>query len=218
MSLALVRGNMNDMKTNLIRILILTLALHFSSPAQAQPTEANHQADHAALRVLRGKAVTAMDNQDVQGLTACFANNFAFTTVTQEVLTNAAQVQNFFDRMFHGQHALITSLKTEPQADILTRFLNDNAGICYGTSKDTYTMKSGEVVEMNVRWSATVVKENGEWKVAQAQVGTDFLNNPVLDRLTSFWEETLLIACPAGLVAGLLIGWLLGRRGKAKPA
>lgn len=42
-------------------------------------------------------------------------------------------------------------------------------------------MKSGKMVEMNLRWSATVVEGNGEWKVAIAHVGTDFLNNPVLD-------------------------------------
>ena len=72
-------------------------------------------------------------------------------------------------------------MKTEPKADILTRFIDANTGVCYGSSKDTYTMKSGKVVEMNVRWSATVVKENGEWKVAIAHVGTDFLSNPVLD-------------------------------------
>jgi hypothetical protein len=71
---------------------------------------------------------------------------------------------------------------------------------------------------MNVRWSATVVKENGEWKVAIAHVGTDFLNNPVLDRVTSFWKKDVCIACPAGIAAGVIIGWMFGRRGRNKAA
>jgi ketosteroid isomerase-like protein len=206
------------MKTNLIGLLLLAFAIQIVPLADAQPADDNHQADHVALRALRERVVTALGNQDMKTLTSCFATNFAFTTVTQDVLTNETQVQEFFDRMFHGDGALITSLKTEPKADILTRFLSDNVGVCYGTSKDTYTMKSGEVVEMNVRWSATVVKENGEWKVSIAHVGTDFLNNPVLDRVTSFWKKAVCATGSAGIVMGGIIGWILGRRGRKNPA
>jgi hypothetical protein len=72
-------------------------------------------------------------------------------------------------------------------------------------------MKSGKVVEMNVRWSATVVKENGEWKVAIAHVGTDFLNNPVLDRVKKFTRTVGVGAGICGLLAGFIIGRLVGR-------
>ena len=206
------------MKKNLIASLLLAFAMQTISLTQAQPADNNRESDHVALRALRDRVVTAMDNQDIKALAACFSKDFSFTTVTQNVLTNETQMGEFFDRVFHGDGALITSLKTEPKADILTRFLSDNVGVCYGTSKDTYHMKSGDVVEMNVRWSATVVKENGEWKVAIAQVGTDFLNNPVLDRVTSFWKKAVGIAVPTGIVAGVIIGWRLGRRGSNKPA
>jgi hypothetical protein len=120
-------------------------------------------------------------------------------------------MQDFYDRMFRSSNALVTSMKTEPEADILTRFVDANTGVCYGSSKDTYTMKSGKVVEMNVRWSATVVKENGEWKVAIAHVGTNFLDNPVLDGAKLLAKMAGVGAGVGGLVAGFLIGRLLGR-------
>ena len=116
--------------------------------------------------------------------------------------------------MFRGDGARIISLKTEPKADISTRFLSDDVGICYGTSKDTYKMKSGEVVAMNVRWSATVAKVGGEWKVATAHFGTDFMRNPVLDGVMSYWKKLTIIACTAAILTGVIAGWLLGRRGK----
>ncbi len=177
-----------------------------------------HEADHIALRALRDKAATAINKQDIKGLASCFAKDFAFTAVNQTVLTNEAQMQDFFDRMFKSGDALVTSLKTEPTADILTRFVDANTGVCYGSSKDTYTLKSGEVVEMNVRWSATVVKENGEWKIALAHVGADFLNNPVLDGAKALLKKAGIGAGVGGLLVGGILGVMIGRGKKPNRA
>ena len=175
----------------------------------------SHEADHAALRALLDKGARAIDNQDVKALSSCLAKEFVFIAVTQTVVTNEAQMQAFFDRMFRSNDALLTSIKTEPKADILTRFIGPDTGVCYGTSQDTYTMKSGKTVEMGVRWSATVVKENGEWKVAVVHIGTDFLNNPVLDGVQKL---TKTVGVGAGL-GGLLLGLVAGRmRSRAKAA
>jgi hypothetical protein len=114
--------------------------------------------------------------------------------------------------MFHSKSALISSLKTEPKADIPARFIDANTAICYGSSQDIYTLSSGKVVEMDVRWSATVVKENGIWKVALAHVGTDFLDNPVLNGIRGATKIVGLVAAAGGLVAGLVIGWIVFRR------
>lgn len=200
------------MTTTIRRLsLVLALLLCAGSNSRALAAEENREADHAALRALRDKVAQAIDNQDIKTLASCFAKEFAFTAVNQTVVTNETQMQELFDRMFRGNDALVTTLKTEPKADILTRFVDTNTGICYGSSKDTYTMKSGKVVEMNVRWSATVVKENGEWKVAIAHVGTDFLNNPVLEGVEKFTKMIGFGAGVGGLLVGLVIGRMLGR-------
>lgn len=206
------------MKIKLFQLLVLIFVIHTAVQAQAQTSNNSREADHVALKALRDRVITAMDHQDMKALATCFAKDFAFTTINQTVLTNEAQMAEFYQRMFQGNDALLISLKTEPKEEIPTRFLSDNTGICYGTSKDTYTMKSGKVVTMNNRWSATVVKENGEWKVATAHFGTDFLNNPVLEGVTSFWKNLIYIAGSIGLVVGGLLGWILGRRRKNIPA
>ena len=194
--------------------LLLTLLLCVGGGLNAFAADENREADHAALRALRDKITQAIDSQDIKALASCFAKDFAFTAVNQTVLTNETQMQVFLDQMFHSKDALVTSMKTEPKADILTRFVDANTGVCYGSSKDTYTMKTGKVVEMNIRWSATVVKEKGEWKVAIAHAGTDFLNNPVLEGVEKFTKVVGLVAGVIGLLVGLLAGRLLSRAKK----
>ena len=199
-------------------VLTAAILLWAGASLEAFAADGDREADHAALRALRDRVATAINKQDLKTLASCFAKEFAFTAVTQTVLTNETQVQEFFDRMFRSSTALVSSLKTEPEADIPTRFLDANTGVCYGTSKDTYTMKSGQVVEMKVRWSATVVKEGGEWKVALAHVGADFLDNPVLEGVKGFAKKLGLGACVGGLLVGLVAGWLMGRGKRASSA
>ena len=207
------------MQLNLKTLSLAFVFLAFiQSSTVALAAADGHEADHIALRALRDKAATAINKQDIKGLASCFAKDFVFTAVNQTVLTNEAQMQVFFDRMFKSSDALVISLKTEPTADILTRFVDANTGVCYGSSKDTYTLKSGETVEMNVRWSATVVKENGEWKVALAHVGADFLNNPVLDGAKALLKKVGIGAGVGGLLAGGILGFMMGRWKKAGSA
>ncbi len=204
-----------DLKPTTIALAILVCA---GSGLTTCAADGSREADHVALRALRDKVAAAIDKQDIKLLGPCFAKQFAFTAVDQTVLTNETQVQEFFDRMFRSSDAPIASLKTDPKADILTRFVDANTGICYGSSKDTYTLKSGKVVEMKVRWSATVVKEDGEWKVALAHVGTDFLNNPILDGVKGFARNLGIGAGISGLVVGLVIGRLVGRNRRGRSA
>ena len=204
-----------DLKATTIAVAILVCA---GSGMTASAADENREADHVALRALRDKVSAAIDKQDIKSLTSCFAKQFAFTAVNQTVLTNEAQVQEFFDRMFRSSEAPLASLKTDAKADILTRFVDANTGTCYGSSKDTYTLKSGKVVEMNVRWSGTVVKEDGQWKVALAHVGTDFLNNPILDAVKGFARNVGVGAGVGGLVVGLVIGGLVGRSRRGRSA
>jgi ketosteroid isomerase-like protein len=186
-------------------LLVLLIGCQIIVATSLRAAETNRDADHAALRQLRDKAAAAINNLDGKAVTACFAREFAFTTVTQSVLTNEAQVQDYFDRMFKAKDALLVGMKSEPSADILTRFIDENTGICYGSTKDTYTLKSGEEVTMTNRWSATMVKENGEWKVAMAQVGTDFMHNPVLDRAAAFAKKLAIGTGAGGLILGVIL-------------
>ena len=187
------------------RLAMACLALMLAVGLRAQ--EADRGADHAALRTLRDKVAMAVNQQDMNALNACFAKTFSFTLLNQRVATQPQQVQALFDELFRGPGALLVSVKTEPQADGLTRFLDDHTGIAEGSSRETYVLKGGKSVHLTVRWSATVVKEDGAWKVATAHVGLDPLDNPLLDAANSFWKKV----CLGSLVLGLLLGALLGR-------
>ena len=183
------------------------------APVAAQESEGERAADHAALRALRGEMVRALQAGDVEKLTGFLAREFVVTTVDQTAITKVSEFKPYMDRMFNGPDALLTGLDVDPEADILTRFVSDTAGYCYGKSTDTYHLKSGGVTQMTSRWTAVLQKEDGEWKVAALHFGTNFLDNPVLDRSIAAGRNLGIGGLLVGLVIGGVAVWMLKRRG-----
>jgi ketosteroid isomerase-like protein len=173
--------------------------------------EPNRESDIRAVRELREKVGAAISRQDTRMLMECLSAEFAFTTVNQVVVTNEFQLEELFNRMFRSDKSILISLKTDLKPDIPPRFLDANTSMCYGSSRDTCFMRSGKTVDMDVRWSATLVKEGGDWKVAMIHVGTDFLDNPVLDGVEKYASIFGIGAGAGGLLLGFALGALTSR-------
>ncbi len=177
-----------------VSVAIWLALLATGSRMAAQEAGIDREADHAALRALMSDVKASIDSRDTDALAACLARQFVFTAVNQTVLTNAASIAEFYTKMLTGEKSLVKTMTLHPSADILTRFIDDNTGYCYGRSDDVYTLRrTGRTVVMPSRWTAVVVKEDGKWKIAAVHTGVNFLDNPVLDaRGLSLWRKMLL--------------------------
>lgn len=198
-------------------ILVLFLLLTAGSLG-AQETDPAQEAEHDALRALTAEVTQAINSQNIDHLGKYLAEEFVFTAVDQTVLTDVESIKQYYDGMLNADDSLVSSLQIAPEADILTRFLDVNTGYCYGTSEDTYTVRSsGQRVTMPSRWTALVVKENGQWKIKTVHAGANFMDNPVIDSLRLLAWRNQLIAAVIGILLGLGVGVLVGRRyGKSK--
>lgn len=184
-------------------VLLLTATCLFCNSIRAE--DEKRKADHEALRTLRNKVLTAINNRDIKQLMSCFAPEFVFISVNQVPLTSAKQIENFFKKNFNSSDSKLVSMKCRPEADIPTRFIGKNTGYCYGTNEDTYTLKDGGKVTIKSRWTALVTKDNGEWKLVMAQAGVNFLDNPVLDHVANTGYKLMIYGFVAGLLISLLI-------------
>jgi len=202
----------DEMTRRLVFVVALFVGLSATVPAPAQEAEGERAADHAALRALRSEMGRALQARDAEKLGTFLAREFAVTTVDQTAITKVSEVKSYLQRMFDGPDALLSGLEVNPEADILTRFVSDTAGYCYGKSTDTYHLKSGGVTQMTTRWTALLVKEDGAWKVAAIHFGTNFLDNPVLHRSIVSGRYLGVGGLVAGLLVGGLAAWMLRKR------
>lgn len=171
--------------------ILVVAAILFALVSNAQAVE--READHTALRNLRQKVTNAINSRDIDALRSCLANEFSFTTIDQTIITNEKELKAYYDKIFTGKDAIVEGMTIEATPDILTRFTSENTGYNYGSSVETYKLKNGKSTVFNTRWSAFLVKEGGEWKIASAHTGLNFMDNPYLRYKSMSWFQKLLV-------------------------
>jgi ketosteroid isomerase-like protein len=178
--------------------------------AQAQ----DRNREHDELRATLKSVTEAMNSRDIDALAPLFHDRFSITTVDQQVFTNLNDFKRYFDGLFTGDKATIRSITFNPEADALTEFVGENIGLVHGVSTDTYAFADGDTRVMTSRWTATLYKDNGKWKILNAHIGANLFDNPVLTALKGW----LYKACAGAGVAGLLVGLVIGRLTRRKTA
>ena len=187
------------------------LALGLALAAGAAAAE-DRAADHDALRALAARVTAAINAQDFDTLQGLFTTPFAFTTSEQKTVTTAAELEAYYQRLFLDTDAPLVRLRMQAQPEALTQFVAEDVGYCYGTAEEEYVLRSGRTVQLTSRWTALVVREEGEWKVATVHIGINFLDNPVLARVTDGARRTATVAGAVGLVLGAVAVLLFRRK------
>ena len=199
------------MKTLRVKCLLLCFIMALvAASAQAE----DKQQDHDELRAMLKTATDAMNSKNLDALAPLFYNKFSITTVDQKLFTNLADFKAYYESLYNGDNAPLKSIAFKPEADALTEFIGDNIGLSHGTSTDTYTFSDGDTRAMTSRWTATVFKDNGKWKILNLHIGADLLTNPVVSTLKSYVYKAGIGAGLGGLIVGFAVAWLL--RGKRR--
>lgn len=189
----------------------VTLAVVLSAVATGAQ---EREADHAQLREMLRTVETAVSDNQLDTLLPLLDDDFALTMLDQTLITSPAELKAYFQRHFEASGAVLKSVRIKPEADVLTRFLDENTGVNRGTSTDTYTLRSGTQVVLHTRWSGTFRKVDGRWKIVALHVGANVLDNPIL----GFAQRGRQLWGAGGVVLGVVLGFLLGRRGAARRA
>jgi hypothetical protein len=188
-----------------------TMAPATQPAGQATPS-GNTEQDHEQLRALLRSAKEAVNAKNFDALKPLFHEKFSITTVDQKVFTSFDDFKAHFASLFSGTNAPLKGITFNPEADALTEFVGDNIGLSHGSSTDTYAFADGDTRTMNSRWTATLIKDSGKWKILNLHIGANILENPVTEAAKSYVYKVGLGAGLGGLLLGFIIAWVL--RGK----
>lgn len=188
--------------------VLLALVLGASGPAIAQ-VPAGDEAVHDEIRALRDRMVQALNARDIDHLLEGAAENVVFTGINGGVVHGRQGVKDYFERMMVGPERVVENIQIDLAADGLTVLYGGDAGVAYGHSRDHYELTSGLTFDVETPWTATLAKQDGQWRLASFHASTNVFDNPLLHAAT----RTLYWSVGIAAAIALLVGFLVGRRG-----
>jgi uncharacterized protein (TIGR02246 family) len=177
--------------------------------AQAPPAApADDEATHDELRALRDGLLDAIAKGDVERELTYFHPNTVVTWHNAEVSRGRDGMREYMNRMLKGPDKAVKAFKADVEVDELTILYGGDTGISFGNAVEHFKMASGRNFDLPARWSATLVKDNGQWLIASLHTSDNLFDNPLLDsaKRTIGWTGAI------GLAVGLAIGLFVGRR------
>jgi ketosteroid isomerase-like protein len=197
-----------------IATLVLILLL-FISPLPLLAAEEPDHDIHVELRAILTTLQDSINKGDYDAMLPVISKDVRATTITQETMSSPQEVSAYFKKWF-GPGGYLKKLEMKLDADALTELSADKTwGLVRGSGVENYTLADGRFYPMKTRWTAVVAKEgDGKWRLRAIHIGTNFLDNPILDEAASAAKKYTAMGIGGGLVVGAVLGFLLGRRKK----
>ncbi len=178
---------------------------------QALPADDPHAEDRKVLLTLFHEIESSINAQDLTRMVKQLDDNATVVWANGEVSRGPAEALAYYDRMVKGKDRILTKYVTSAKLNGHARFVGDGSvAIADGTMEDEFYPVIRGPFKLDSKWTTTVAKINGEWKVISLHLSANVFNNVLLDETKSI----IMYAAAGGLVLGAVAGWLLGRRNK----
>lgn len=204
-----------------MRSVLVAMALGASSVgvAQAQgvpPPAAASDDVGPAIDALRNDMVDAFNKGDVDRLLSHLTPDAIVTWQNGEVSHGTNEVRAYNSKMMSGPDRVVKSISASPVVE--GRRVHDDWAFSWGHMNDTFSLMDGRELTLDSRFSAVLVRADGGWKVSEFHLSTDAFHGAIIKSAIMTTAKRIgLIGGSAALIAGVAIGFGLGRRRTAKP-
>lgn len=194
-------------------ILILLVALLAGTPFAF--AEDGHEADRKALLDILASVEKGINEENIDLLSGLFAPQAVVTWLNAEVSQGPDGVRDYFKRMVgNGEGAILKKYATHPKITQPAVFYGDVA-IAAGSTEDEFTPHHRGVFNFSSRWTASLKKTDGQWKIIALNLSTNTFDNVLVTELKRFAVMTGIAGAVGGGILVAAIGFLRRRKAKA---
>ena len=185
--------------------LLMPLVAQTPDPIKGDP----HAADRQALLKIYSEIESSINSQSLGRMAAQMDPQAVVVWENGEVSRGPKETLDYYDRMVKGKDRILDKYTTKAKLAGPARFLgNGDVAIADGTMENEYFPLIRGPFKLDSKWTTTLAKINGEWKVVALHLSANVFNNVLIDEA----KRALLLAVGGGAAVGLLLGWLIGRR------
>jgi len=165
-----------------------------------------HAKDREQLVEILKEVEASINSQSLEGMVRRMDANATVVWANAEVSRGPAEILAYYDRMVRGKGRILTRYMTKASLSGPARFLGDGTvAIADGSMEDEFFPIIRGPFKLSSRWTTTIAKIDGEWRVVGLHLSANVFNNVLLDEA----KRALLYAGLAGLALGVLAGWAI---------
>ena len=184
----------------LFALIVFLLPLSVSSSAAGDDPYA---ADRQALLLVFREVEAGINAQSVDRLTAMMADDVTVTWLNAEVSRGKPEVKAYYSRMVGGEGAILKKYETKVSLGAPARFYGDIA-VAEGKADDAFYPHKRDPFQLDSRWSSTLGKIDGTWKIVTLNLSANVFTNPLMAEA----ERWIWFAGAGGFVLGVLAAGL----------
>ena len=194
----------------------LIAAISFANGAAWAQQPDPHADDRAKLRAMLAEFEAAINAQSIDRMVAEMADDVTVIWLNAEVSRGKDEVRAYYGRMVGHDKAILSKYLTKAKIGAPAKFYGDVAIADGSTADEFYPIARGPF-RLDSRWSTTVVKNAGEWKIESLHLSANVFNNPLLDEIKADIVKAGVGGAVGGLVVGLLAMYLIMRNRRPTP-
>lgn len=175
-----------------------------------------HEGDRQQLLQILGDIEKGINDANIDLMAKHIDESAIVTWLNAETSQGPDGVRTYFKRMVgNSSDAVLAKYVTHPKIDRPARFYGDIA-VANGSTTDIFTPHNRSPFSFDSKWTATLQKTNGAWKIVSLNLSTNAFNNA----LTAELERYMRYAALLGILTGALLvgGWTYLRRRKMSRA
>jgi ketosteroid isomerase-like protein len=178
------------------------------NPVSAVPlVDDARREDRMVLRSALADVARAINEKDWQILDRWLAPGVTITMIDQATMHGRDDLARYVESKLGRFSSILKDIQVDPIPDAPAVFYGDTA-IATISSADRFIFRNGREFLVQGKYTATLVRQEGNWKLVAVHGGVNAFNNPI-----SYQAQNLLTAgvAVAG-VGGAVLGWILGRK------
>lgn len=178
---------------------LLAAVICVAGLGNAGAEEGQRAGDRQELLALMAEVEAGINAQSVDRLTALMTDDVSVTWLNAEVSRGKGEVGAYYRRMVGGPGAVLKSYRTKVALAAPARFYGETA-VADGRADDEFVPHERGIFRLDSRWSATLRKLDGQWRIAALHLSSNVFTNPLLVEA----ERMVWTAGAGGVVAGML--------------
>lgn len=183
--------------------LVLLFNLLFSSMILAD----EYAEDRHQMKMLLGKIVQDLNSGSIDNFDQYLSADAVVTFYDGRYATGIPAIKKYMQTMLTGDNPVLKKITTTAEETTEAKVYPNNTAIAYGWLKNNLVFIGGKSMQVDGRWTTSLIKEKDHWKIISLHFSTNIFDNAILNEA----KNKLWVFSAIALVIGFALGWLVNR-------